>query len=168
LAAAFNSQPTYLRLGREKTPVVTTKKTPFEAGQAQIFREGDDVAIIACGAQVYDALLAADALARDGVECMVVNNHTIKPMDELTIIGAAKKCGAVVTVEEHQVAGGMGSAVAELLARKQPTPMEFVGMQDRFGESGPPRELMIHFGLDAEGIQAAVGRVLARRKKRKK
>lgn len=166
VAAAQNGQPTYIRLGREKTPVVTTERTPFQVGQAQVFREGDDVAIIACGAQVYDALLAAEQLSEEHVACTVINNHTVKPMDEETIVAAAKRCKAVVTVEEHQVAGGMGSAVAELLARRKPVPMAFVGMQDRFGESGSPSELLAHFGLDADGIAGAVREVLKRRTKR--
>lgn len=166
MAAAFNGKPTYLRLGREKMPVFTTEDTPFTIGKAQIFRDGSDVAIIACGSQVYDALVAAEELATKGIECMVVNNHTVKPLDEETIVKAAKKCGRVVTVEEHQVAAGMGSAVAECLARKNPVPIEFVGMQDRFGESGNPRELLAYFGLDAAGIKKAVLKVLERKKKR--
>jgi transketolase len=97
---------------------------------------------------------------------MVVNNHTVKPMDEATVVAAAERCGRVVTVEEHQVAAGMGSAVAEVLARKYPVPIEFVGMQDRFGESGNPHELLKHFGLDVAGIKEAVSRVLKRKKKR--
>jgi transketolase len=105
-------------------------------------------------------------LAKQKISCTVINNHTIKPMDEATILAAAKRCKAVVTVEEHQVAGGMGSAVAELLARERPTPMAFVGMQDRFGESGDPQELLAHFGLDADGIIDAVQTVLKQRAKR--
>jgi transketolase len=163
VAAAFNGQPTYLRLGREKTPVITTPDSPFTIGKAETLRSGTDVAIIACGTLVYEALIAADALAKDGIQCTVINNHTVKPMDEKTIIAAASTCGAVVTVEEHQIAGGMGSAVAEVLARHIPVPMEFVGMQDRFGESGSPDELMKAFGLTADGIADAVRRVLKRK-----
>ena len=168
VAAAQNDQPTYIRLGREKTPIMTTGYTPFQVGQAQVMREGSDVAVIACGAQVYDALQAAEMLAKEEVDCTVINNHTIKPMDRATIVKAAKQCKAVVTVEEHQVAGGMGSAVAELLSAEKPVPMEFVGMQDRFGESGSPAELLKQFGLDADGIAEAVRRVLKRRPKRTK
>lgn len=166
MAAAFNGKPTYLRIGRAKMPVFTTEETPFEIGKAQVFRDGSDVAIIACGSQVYDALVAADELEKKDISCMVINNHTVKPLDEKTIVSAAKKCGRVVTVEEHQIAAGMGSAVAECLARKHPVPIEFVGMQDRFGESGPPRELLEYFGLDAGGIKKAVMNVLERKKKR--
>ncbi len=109
--------PVYLRFGREKSAVVTTEQTPFEIGKAQTLREGNDVAIVACGILVYNALLAADRLAQDGIECRVVNNHTVKPMDEAAIVDAARTCGAIVTVEEHQKAAGMGSRVAEILAR---------------------------------------------------
>lgn len=165
-AAAFSGKPAYLRLGRDKTPVLTTEKTPFEPGKAQLFRDGEDVVIIACGSQVYDALIAAQELEKDGISCAVVNNHTIKPLDENMIVSIAKKTGRVVTVEEHQVAAGMGSAVAECLARKHPVPIEFVGMQDTFGESGEPRELIKYFGLDSVGIKKAVHRVLERKKKR--
>ncbi|MEK7638338.1 MAG: transketolase C-terminal domain-containing protein [Patescibacteria group bacterium] len=164
VAAAFNGQPTYLRLGREKSPVITTPDSPFTIGKAENFRQGTDVAIIACGTLVYEALLAADALAKDSIKCTVINNHTIKPMDEETITAAAQACGAVVTAEEHQVAGGMGSAVAEVLARRAPVPIEFVGTQDRFGESGSPDELMKAFGLTAEGIISAVRKVVARKR----
>jgi transketolase len=152
--------PCYLRFGREKTPVITTVDTPFAIGVAQVLRDGSDVAIIACGILVHNALLAAEELAREGVQAMVVNNHTVKPMDKATIVMAAQKCGAVVTVEEHQIAGGMGSAVAELLAREAPVPMEFVGVHDRFGESGDPMELVAHFGMGVTDIVAAVRKVI--------
>lgn len=164
LAIAFNGKPSYLRLGREKSPVITTVQTPFEVGVALTMRAGTDVAVVACGILVYEALMAAERLAGEGVECMVINNHTIKPMDEQAMTEAARTCGAVVTAEEHQVHGGMGSAVAEVLARNHPVPMEFVGIQDRFGESGEPAELMKAFGLTADGIIAAVRRVLGRKK----
>ncbi len=166
IAIATNGQPSYIRLGREKSPVVTTPETPFEIGKANILRNppaGGDVAIIACGLLVHEALVAAETLANDGIECMVINNHTIKPMDEETIIAAAKKCKRVVTAEEHQVAGGMGSAVAELLANRRPTRMEFVGVHDRFGESGTPAELMRAFGLTSADIVSAVEKVIARK-----
>jgi len=161
--AAFNGQPTYLRLGREKTPVITKPDTPFRIGKALTLREGADCAIIACGIMVYEALMAAAALSKEGIECTVINNHTVKPMDEDAVVKAARTCGAVVTAEEHQAAGGMGSAVAEVLARHHPVPVEFVGMQDRFGESGDPAELMEHFNLNADGIIEAVRRVLKRK-----
>ena len=156
--------PTYLRFGREKSAVITTDETPFEIGRAQTFREGSDVAIVACGILVYNALVAADRLARSGIECRVVNNHTVKPMDEAAILDAARTCGAVVTVEEHQRQAGMGSRVAEILAENEPTPIEFVGVEDRFGQSGDPAELIEHYGMGAGAIEEAVRRVLRRKK----
>ncbi len=164
IAIASNGQPSYLRLGREKSPVLTTAETPFEIGKAITLREGGDVAIIACGVMVHEALRAADALETEGIQCTVLNNHTIKPMDNVAVLAAAKRCGAIVTAEEHQIAGGMGSAVAELLARELPVPIEFVGIRDRFGESGTPAELMKAFGLTAESIVSAVKRVISRKK----
>jgi transketolase len=156
--------PTYLRFGREKSAVITTEQTPFEVGKAQTFREGRDVAIVACGILVYNALLAADRLAReDGIECRVVNNHTVKPMDEAAILDAARTCGAIVTVEEHQQHGGMGSRVAEILAAHHPAPIEFIGVNDRFGQSGDPAELIEHYGMGVAAIEQAV-RSVRRRK----
>jgi transketolase len=163
VAAAFNGKPTYLRLGREKSPVITTAKSPFEIGKAVVLREGSDCAIIACGIMVAQALAAAQMLDAEGISLTVLNNHTVKPMDEDSVVAAAKSCGAVVTAEEHQIAGGMGSAVAEVLARRYPVPMEFIGMQDRFGESGAPAELMEHYGLTATAIAEAVRKAIARK-----
>lgn len=156
--------PAHVRFAREKTPIFTTEETPFTLGKAEIFREGDDAAIIACGPLVHNALLAAEELAKKKIQCTVVNNHTIKPMDERTIIEVAKKCGAVITAEEHQVMGGMGSRVAEVLAQNHPVPMEFIGVQDRFGESGNPNELLEHFGMGVGSIVEAVKKVLKRKK----
>lgn len=164
IAIASNDHPSYIRLGREKTPVITSPDHPFEIGVATIIRTGADVAIIACGIMVAQALEAAELLVGQGVQASVVNNHTIKPMDEKTIVSLAKKCGAVVTVEEHQVHGGMGSAVAEVLARKQPTPIEFVGIQDRFGESGSPADLMKAFHLTPSDIVKACVRAIKRKR----
>ena len=166
LAAAFNGTPTYIRFGREKSPVFTTKDTPYEIGRAEIFFESKgkpDVAVIACGMLVYNALLAANDLEKEGIKVIVLNNHTVKPMDERTIIQVAKDSGAVVTVEEHQIAGGMGSAVAEVLAKNYLVPMEFIGVKDRFGESGAPNELIEHFGMGVSDIKEAVKRVLKRK-----
>jgi len=165
LAVAELDGPVYLRFGREKSPVVTTDETPFEIGKAQVFREGKDVAIVACGIVVYDALIAAERLAReDGLDCLVLNNHTVKPMDAPAILAAARTCGAVVTVEEHQIQGGMGSRVAEILVAEHPVPMEFVGVDDRFGQSGTPAELLAHYGMSADDIRAAVLRAAARKR----
>ena len=135
IAAAEMKGPVYIRFAREKTPVFTTEQTPFEIGQALVLREGTDVAIIGSGPLVYEALEAAEELSKQGVDCMVVNNHTVKPIDRKTIVAAARKCGAVVTVEEHQVSGGAGSAVIEVLAEEYPVPVQRVGMPDTFGLS---------------------------------
>lgn len=155
--------PAYLRLGRKKVDTVTSDDMPFEIGKAQTMREGADVAVIACGIMVQEALAAAEDLSGDGVECRVVNMHTIKPMDRKAVIDSARKCGAVVTAEEHQVMGGMGSRVAEILAQELPTPIEFVGVSDRFGQSGKPDELMSEYGLDRKTIIKAVRRALGRK-----
>lgn len=170
LAIAFNGSPSYIRLGREKSPVFTTPDTPFQLGRAEILRDPSlnsgqaaDVALIACGILVYNALAAAQELAQEGIDCMVVNNHTIKPIDEATIVSAAQKTGAVVTIEEHQVHGGMGSAVAEVLAKNHPVPQEFIGMQDRFGESGEPYELIEALGMGVSSIKEAAKKAIARK-----
>lgn len=164
-AAAKHVGPVYLRFEREKTPIMTTEDSPFEIGKAIVWRDADKpvVAIIGCGPILYNAMLAAEELAQEGIEIMVINNHTIKPMDSVTIIEAAKKCGAIVTIENHQVAGGMGSAVAEILAINYPVPIEFVGVRDRFGESGQPEELIKIFKLDKDSIKEAVKKVIARK-----
>jgi transketolase len=156
--------PAYLRFGREKSAVVTTEGTPFELGIAQTFRDGSDVAIVACGILVYNALVAADHLAADGIDCRVVNNHTVKPMDEEAIVDAAQTCGAVVTVEEHQKQAGMGSRVAEILAQKRPTPIEMIGVDDTFGQSGDPAELIEYYGMGIGAIEAAARRVYERKR----
>ncbi len=156
--------PVYLRFGREKVPTITTEQTPFKIGRAEVFREGKDVCVIACGIMVYEALIAAEKLEEQGIEVMVINNHTVKPIDKKTLIEAAKKTGAVVTAEEHQVQGGMGSAVAEVLAESFPVPIKFVGIQDRFGESGEPEELLEKFGCTSKEIIQAVKDVLEMKK----
>lgn len=163
-AAAFNGKPTYIRLGREKSPVITTIETPFETGKALVLRDGGSCAVVGAGILLHEALLAAEELSKEGVECMVINSHTIKPLDEPTIVEAAKKCGAVVSVEEHQVTGGLGSAVAEALARNYPTPQEFIGIKDRFGESGAAGELIKAFGLDREAIKLAIKKAISRKR----
>jgi transketolase len=158
--------PVYLRFGREKSAVITTDETPFEVGKAQTFREGGDVAIIACGILVYNALIAADRLsAQHGIECRVVNNHTVKPMDEAAIVDAARSCGSIVTVEEHQRQAGMGSRVAEILAQRHPVPIEFIGVDDRFGQSGDPMELIEYYGMGADAIVEAARRAYERKKR---
>jgi len=164
LAATAIKTPAYVRFARDKSPVFTTEATPFKVGKAQILRKGDDVAIVGCGPLLYECLMAAESLAKHGIEARVINNASVKPMDEKTIIEAAKDCGAIVTVEEAQVAAGMGSAVCELLSSEHPVPVERVGMQDRFGESGEPTQLLEHFNLTASSIEDAVKRVLKKKK----
>ncbi len=152
--------PVYIRLAREVTPVFTTSKTPFEVGRAEVFRDGSDVAIMATGPLVYEALWAAKLLEKNGINALVLNVHTIKPLDHEAVAAAAKKCGAVVTVEEAQRIGGLGGAVAECLAQCCPTPMAMVGVKDRFGTSGKPSELLRAFGLDRMAIVRTVKSLL--------
>lgn len=154
LAITTNGKPSYLRLAREKTPVFTTGETPFEIGKAYVLREGTDLAIFGTGSMTYQALVAAQILEQQGVSAEIVHVPTIKPLDANTIIKSAKKCGRVLTVEEAQVAAGFGSAIAELLSESWAMPVTRMGMQDRFGESGKPEELLAHFGLDAKHIAA--------------
>ena len=164
LAFGLKEGPSYFRFARDKTPVITTVETPFVIGKAEIFKEGNEVAIIASGPVLYNALLASIELEKEGISCMVVNNHTIKPIDSQTIINVAKKCGAVVTVEEHQTMGGCGSAVCEVLAQNYPVPVEMVGMNDTFGESGKPSELIEKYGMEKYAIINKVKLVLKRKK----
>lgn len=162
IEAAKNGTPVYLRLAREKTPVITTSETEFEIGKAQeLWRsENPKVALIATGTLVHNALKAAQKLAEDGIGSIVLNIHTIKPLDEAAIIAAAKECGAVVTIEEHQIVGGLGSAVAECLAKSQPTKQAFIGVHDRFGQSGTMQELWEEYGLTGKDIIEAVVSIL--------
>lgn len=163
VALALRPGPAYLRLGRADYPIFTTEKTPFEIGMAYYVLRGKDVTIVACGPLVHKSVLAAALLEKEGISCEVINSHTIKPLDGRTIEESVRKTGALVTAEEHQVAGGMGSAVAEYLAAHNPVPQEFIGMQDRFGESGDPQELFSVFGMDVGDIVQAVKRVLKRK-----
>lgn len=152
LAAAKIKGPVYLRFGREKVPVITTAETPFEVGKAIIMREGKDVTIVACGSMVAEALDAADELSTQGIEAEVINLHTIKPIDKETITNSVKKTGALVTAEEHQVMGGMGSAVLEVVAQSHPVPARMVGIEDTFGESGTSEELLKKYGCKSCNI----------------
>ncbi len=165
IEAAKNEKPTYIRFTRNATPVFTTDKTSFKIGRAETLWESKSpqAAIIVCGPLVYEALLAAKELAKSNIEVLVINSHTIKPLDELAIIRAAKTTGAVVTVEEHQVTGGLGGAVAEVLTRNFPTPMESVGMLDSFGESGKADELLAKYKMKAKNIVLAVKKVIRRK-----
>lgn len=163
LAMAADSRPNYLRLAREATPIITTSDTPFEIGKAYVFEKGNDVTIIATGTMTYHALAAAEKLFKDGVEAEVIHVPTIKPLDSETILKSVKKTGAVVTVEEGQIAGGLGGAIAELLGEELPVPLKRIGMQDHFGESGEPNQLLEHFGLDAKHIRLAAIQVIDRK-----
>ena len=163
IAASKINGPVYIRLAREKTAQFTTEETPFEIGKASVFREGKDCTIAAAGPQVYYALQAAEVLSKEGIDCEVINLVSVKPMDEETLVTSVKKTGCVVSAEEHQVTGGVGSTVAEALARNFPVPQEFVGMPDHFGESGEPVELIAKWGMDGKAIVEAVKKVIKRK-----
>ncbi|MBA4336937.1 transketolase [bacterium] len=152
LAAAKINGPVYIRFGREKVPVITNADTPFEVGKAITMKEGKDVTIVACGVMVAEALDAAEELAKEGINAEVINLHTIKPIDRDALINSVKKTGCLVTAEEHQLAGGMGSAVLEVIAQEYPVPTEMVGIKDTFGESGEPRQLMEKYGITSKEI----------------
>lgn len=156
LALAEREGPCYIRFGREAVPVITDEDSPFEIGKANVLREGSDAVLFANGAMVYEGLEAAKQLAEEGIDLMVVNLHTVKPLDQDTVVAAARKTGRVITAEEHQAVGGMGSAVAECLAQHYPVPMRILGMQDGFGESGAPDELMKRYGFSSDAIYQAV------------
>ena len=165
VAIAKLPKPCYMRLSREKVPVITTDNTPFEIGQAIVCTEGHDVAIIACGTMVHRALLAAKKLKEHKISVRVINCHTIKPLDRKTILQAAEDCGAIVTVEEHQIHNGLGSAVAEVVSQNFPVPIKIIGVEDHFGESGEPNELLEKFGLTVENIIKAATTVIRMKEK---
>jgi len=154
-ALAASMGPAYLRTSRENCPVMTTKDTPFAIGKANVLRDGGDVAIFACGQQVFEAMKAAEALGKEGVGAAVINMHTIKPLDGATILAYAKKCRMLVSVEDHQIDGGLGSAIAEVLCSAHPARLVRLGMKDSFGETGSAAELYAKYGLDATGIAKA-------------
>jgi transketolase len=155
-ALAQTGLPGYLRLSRSDVPIVTSVDTPFELGKAQVFKQGKDATVIACGQMVYQALLAAQICEEQGISIEVINCHTIKPLDDKTILQSVEKTRAVVTAEEHQINGGLGGAVAELVSAHYPVPIKIIGVEDRFGESGQPDELLEKFGLTAEHIKKAI------------
>ena len=166
IAAAKINKPVYIRLAREKTPIITTEETPFEIGKAQVFFAPPMtpvVGIIATGALVYKAIRVAQNFAEKGIAVKVLNIHSIRPLDFEAIKDLAKEAGALVSVEEHQVVGGLGSAIAEVLAQNYPVPMEMIGVHDKFGQSGTPEELLEHYGMDISHIEKAVERVLQRK-----
>lgn len=157
--------PVYIRFSRDKTPIITTKETPFEEGKVQLFwkTEKPVVIIFGMGYLLYQTLLAAKELEQEGINVLVANVATIKPIDEATIIELSKQTGAIVSIEDHQVAGGLGGAIAEVLARANPTPMEFVGLQNVFGESGTPAELIKKYKMDKDAVKEAVKKVISRK-----
>jgi transketolase len=149
--AAYNG-PAYMRFARNKTEQMTTTKTPFKIGKAQILKDGKDVALIGAGPMVFECLKAAEKLKEKGINAMVVNLHTIKPLDCGTLLAVAKKCKKIVTVEEAQILGGLGGAVAEFLSQNYPVPLKIIGVKDRYGESGEPEELLKEFGLSYDNV----------------
>ncbi len=156
LAIATNGKPSYLRLARDSTPIFSTSESPFEIGKAYTLVTGSNVSIIATGTMTYHALIAAETLTRFGISAEVLHCPTIKPLDEAAIIATAENTGRVVTVEEAQIAGGLGGAVAELLSERRPTLVHRFGIRDRYGESGKPDELLDHFGLTGPRIAASI------------
>lgn len=161
-ALAEHLGPAYLRLARPSSPVLTTETTPFTLGKALLLRAGADVTIAVCGPLLYEALLAAKLLEAKKISADVLNFHTIKPFDEKALLASVAKTGCVVTVEDHQTTGGLFGAVAETLARRAPTPIEPIGMPDRFGESGEAEELKKKYGLTAEAIAKAAAKAIHR------
>ena len=151
-AAYEHVGPVYMRFGRAAVPVVHGDDFKFEIGKGEVLKEGTDVAIIANGLMVYEAMVAAEELAKDGINAMVINMATIKPLDEELVLEAAKKCGKIITAEEHSVIGGLGEAVSALLCEKLPTPVKRIGVNDEFGHSGPAAALLKQFGLSSENI----------------
>ncbi len=158
--AGYDEGPVYVRLARAKFPVILKEDYAFELGKASTLAEGTDVSIFACGVMVSAAIQARDKLAKEGISVEVVNVSTIKPLDKETLLASSKKTGAVVTAEEHQVSGGLGSAVCELLSEELPTRVVRVGVHDRFGQSGSADALIAHYGLDTSGLLAAIKQVL--------
>ncbi|MCK9352324.1 MAG: transketolase C-terminal domain-containing protein [Candidatus Paceibacterota bacterium] len=165
IAAARTNTPVYIRLCRTKTPVITTEETPFEIGKSWVAFHADNaqIGIVATGPLLYNSIMAAKALSEEGIAVSVLNLATVKPLDADELLNFAKESGnRIVTVEEHQIHGGMGSAVAEFFAQNHPLPIEFVGVKDRFGQSGKPQELIAHYGLNEEAIKEAARKILGR------
>ncbi len=155
-AISITQNPSYLRLTREKTPIITTQSSPFQMGRANLLKDGGDIGIIGCGPVLYNALMAAMELEKEGINVSVLNVHTIKPLDKIMVGRVAQVTKAVVTIEEHQIAGGLGSAVAEYLSETDPVLIERMGVNDSFGQSGEPDQLYKFYGLDIEAIKKRV------------
>lgn len=162
--AAYHNGPVYMRTGRPKTPVIYPEGTKFDIGKGIVLREGKDVAIFATGLLVFEALVASDLLAEKGISASVVDIHTLKPIDRGLIRKQAEKTGAIVSCEEHQIHGGLGSEIARVLGEESPVPMELVGVKDTYAESGSPDELLEKYGLTSPAIVKAAERVLKRKK----
>ena len=163
IAIADHVGPVYLRFGRPKMPIFISEDTPFVIGKALLLNEGTDVTIVATGHLVWPAIEAGKALAEKGISAEIINIHTIKPLDEEAILKSVAKTGCIVTAEEHQIAGGLGESIAQVLSRNNPVPQEFIAVNDSFGESGPPAQLMEKYGLDTPHLIAAVEKVLTRK-----
>lgn len=163
IAAAEYNGPVYIRFGRPKVPVFIPEDMPFEIGKAIVLNEGSDVSLMTTGHLVWEALQAAEMLEKEGIKAEVLDIHTIKPLDSEAILHSAKKTGCVVSCEEHQYNGGLGESIAQLLVRNNPMPMEFVGIDDKFGESGKPDELMVKYGLKAVNIAEAAKKAISRK-----
>ncbi|MBF5027086.1 transketolase family protein [Planobacterium oryzisoli] len=162
IAIAEYQGPVYLRFGRPAVPVFLPEDTKFEIGKGILLQEGTDVTIVATGHLVWEALVAAEELEKEGVSCEVINIHTIKPLDEEIILKSVEKTNRLVSCEEHNYLGGLGESIAGMLARRRPTPQEFVAVNDTFGESATPAELMKKYGIDSQAVKQAVKRVMAR------
>lgn len=167
MEAASIKGPVYIRLGRSGTPLITKETDDFKIGKANILKDGKDVSIFACGHMVYEAMIACDELEKDGISARLINLHTPKPIDKDCIIKCARETGAIVAAEEHTVAGGLGSAISEVVIENCPVPVKFVGVRDRFGVSGEPDELFEHFGLKAKNIIKAAKEAVEMKRKQK-
>ena len=163
IAAAEYIGPVYIRFGRPKVPIFISEDTPFQIGKALMLNEGKDVTILATGHLVWEAIQAGEMLAEKGIDAEIINIHTIKPLDKEAILKSVAKTGCVVTCEEHQYNGGLGDSVAQLLALNNPKPIEYVGINDKFGESGKPEDLMVKYGLKSQNILEAVEKVIKRK-----
>ena len=163
IAAAEHVGPVYIRFGRPKVPIFISEDTPFQIGKALMLNEGKDVTILATGHLVWEAIQAGEMLAEKGIDAEIINIHTIKPLDKEAILKSVAKTGCIVTCEEHQYNGGLGDSVAQLLAQNNPKPIEYVGIDDKFGESGKPEDLMVKYGLKSQNILKAVEKVIKRK-----
>jgi transketolase len=163
IAAAEYIGPVYIRFGRPKVPIFISEDTPFQIGKALMINEGKDVTILATGHLVWEAIQTGEMLAEKGIDAEIINIHTIKPLDKEAILKSVAKTGCIVTCEEHQYNGGLGDSVAQLLAQNNPKPIEYVGIDDKFGESGKPEDLMVKYGLKSQNIVHAVEKVIKRK-----